>query len=135
MSPSATSNHPNLSSTSTCLATRTTTRTSKQRNICSIFSLIQLYVSIPLSSLIFVGGTSFSLLDVAYQGGYHPLPLHKTNNPADLRNESNPIGSVMSSIAQLGDKGPHILSDEQKKGVEEPLSRDELRRRAAELNK
>ncbi|PVF96980.1 hypothetical protein CPB86DRAFT_786469 [Serendipita vermifera] len=67
---------------------------------------------------------------------FHILPHPaKTNDPADLRRENNPIGSVMSSIAQLGNKGPHILGDEQKKGLEEPLSRDELRRRAAELNK
>ena len=78
----------------------------------------------------------------------------KTNNPADLngpRSGDMPsVGERMSQLANSG-PGPHILSNEQQSSLPAPLvriivtsytvlklftqTREELRKRAAELNK
>ncbi|KIM24882.1 hypothetical protein M408DRAFT_331550 [Serendipita vermifera MAFF 305830] len=69
--------------------------------------------------------------------GILPHPA-KTNNPADLNRprageEMPSVGDRMSQLASSG-PGPHIMSDKQKTSIGEPLTREELRKRAAELN-
>ncbi|CAG7849019.1 SubName: Full=Uncharacterized protein {ECO:0000313/EMBL:CCA67366.1} [Serendipita indica DSM 11827] len=59
----------------------------------------------------------------------HPA---KTNNPADLQQGESAYAG--SGAAALG-KGPHVLDDGVKSNLEQPLSREELRKRAEELNK
>lgn len=66
----------------------------------------------------------------------HPA---KTNNPADLTRpgDGGEMPSIQDRMTQLatGARGPHILSEEQKSGLEQPLTHEELRVRAAQLNK
>jgi len=63
----------------------------------------------------------------------HPA---KSNNPADA--ESPQLGAGLNSSPEMQAhhaRDPYIPSKEIKDNLEQPLSRDELRARAAELNK
>ncbi|WWC57629.1 uncharacterized protein I303_100161 [Kwoniella dejecticola CBS 10117] len=63
----------------------------------------------------------------------HPA---KSNNPADLNSEPAEHGGLQSaSYNAYNAKGPHIPSHEIQQGLEKPLSSEELKARAEELNK
>ena len=54
----------------------------------------------------------------------HPA---KTNNPADLDSEPAAHGGLQSAgMNAYNAKGPHVVSDEVAKGLEEPKSREEV---------
>ncbi|KAG9311437.1 hypothetical protein JVU11DRAFT_8550 [Chiua virens] len=62
----------------------------------------------------------------------HPA---KSNNPADLVEKGDPLlGSNPAMMAHHA-RGPHIPSQEVLNKLDAPLSREELRKRAEELNK
>jgi len=65
----------------------------------------------------------------------HPA---KTNDPADLDSTSKQGGCFGGNAAWAAHNaapGPYVPSQQQWSSVEQPKSRDELRARAAELNK
>jgi len=63
----------------------------------------------------------------------HPA---KSNDPADLQYKG-PGGGLATSnpMAAHHARGPHVPNQEILSNIEQPLSREELRARAAELNK
>ncbi|KAF8880521.1 hypothetical protein BD779DRAFT_1446226 [Infundibulicybe gibba] len=63
----------------------------------------------------------------------HPA---KSNDPADLQAPQAGGGLASGHAADAHHaRGPHVPSAEIAQGLEEPLTREELRARAAELNK
>ncbi|KAF9465903.1 hypothetical protein BDZ94DRAFT_1213775 [Collybia nuda] len=64
----------------------------------------------------------------------HPA---KTNDPADLQRGNQPGGGLGTSdpMAAHHARDPHVPSQQIMNNLEEPLSREELRARGAELNK
>jgi len=59
-----------------------------------------------------------------------------SNNPAEV--EGPQVGGGLNSNPEMQAhhaRGPHVPSQEIKNSLEQPLSRDELKARAAELNK
>jgi len=69
------------------------------------------------------------------QFSIQPHPA-KSNNPAEV--EGPQVGGGLNSNPEMQAhhaRGPHVPSQEIKNSLEQPLSRDELKARAAELNK
>lgn len=71
----------------------------------------------------------------------------QSNDPSDLKDSRQAENTAglggapnleylhKAQADPTGGKGPHILSDEIRKGLEEPLSKEELQKRQEELNK
>ena len=71
----------------------------------------------------------------------------QSNDPSDLKDSrqaesTSGLGGApnleylhKAQADPTGGKGPHILSDEIRKGLEEPLGKEELQKRQEELNK
>ncbi|KAF5381587.1 hypothetical protein D9615_005417 [Tricholomella constricta] len=62
----------------------------------------------------------------------HPA---KTNDPADLQSGSGGGLATSNPMAIHHARDPHVPSQEIQRNLEQPLGREELRARAAELNK
>ncbi|KAF5329999.1 hypothetical protein D9611_010417 [Ephemerocybe angulata] len=62
----------------------------------------------------------------------HPA---KSNDPADLQRGSDKMKSSNAPMEAFHARDPHIPSEQIRNNLPEPLSREELRARQAELNK